>query len=182
MSSVAGERETRADALIAEARRTLREHPARRATRPAARRPAAQDFPRYGYALLDLKASADGRRLGRQYGHNPDRLARALGAQVLHIPLSQLQNRDRPRVMITGQIFWLRGCPVISIAEGLTPHEDRRVLGHELAHHLDSGFDERLCNQFSDAFLKIEDDEVRGFEWRRIQEEQLQAARRRARR
>jgi len=180
-SATADEQAARANTLIAEVHRTLASDRRRRDGRQAARRP--QETPEYyAYCLADLRSTRDGRRLGKQFSHNPFALARRLGVTLEHVPLRVLQNSSRPTITILGRLARFPGHPLVQLADGLAGRELQKVLAHELAHLLDSGFDERLADQFADEFLKVADDEIRGYQWRQIQRQQLETARRRSRR
>jgi hypothetical protein len=62
------------------------------------------------------------------------------------------------------------------LATGLSAYEDRRVLAHELAHHL--GIDgEADADLFAKRFMAVADDEMPGGKWRAMQDELLARAR-----
>jgi hypothetical protein len=148
----------RADALIAETKKTLAAHPARRGT---PRRAAGLDSPEtIDYLLSDLHSSADGKRLGKQFAHDPYALARSLGIAVHRAPLDRLQNSNRPSITITGTLLNVPGLqPIVRLADSLDARESARVLCHELGHYLGLKA-ERHCDQFAQRFMEVADSET----------------------
>lgn len=143
----------------------------------AAPRRSASEDKAVAYCLADLRASADGCRLGRQFAHDPYALARSLGVAVEHVPVAQLQRPGRPLITITGGLWRIPGQPpVVQLAHELDGREADRVLAHEIGHFLNLP-GEKLCDQFAAAFLKVDDDELPGHAWRQIQAELLRRAR-----
>ncbi|GAG17935.1 unnamed protein product, partial [marine sediment metagenome] len=145
----------------------------------APRAPARQDSAKsYAYALADLKASVDGRRLGRQFAHDACVLARHLGITVQYVPLAQLQHGDRPLITITGGLWRIPGQPpVAQLADTLDGREAAMILAHEIGHFLDFP-DERLCDQFAAAFLRPDDSDTPAARWKAMDDECIRHARR----
>jgi hypothetical protein len=167
----------RADQLIQESREALRRHPA---ARPPGR--SAQTRKReqasMSYCLADLRATQQGRLLGRQFGHDSFALARWLGLAVERVPLSQLQRADRPRTTILARLWRLPGQPpFVQLADELDGRQALTSLAHEAGHFLGLP-DERLCDQFAAAFMKVEDDELPGGRWGKWRCEAEERARR----
>jgi len=151
------------DILVAETKRL-------RAAKPFGRRavaPARRD-PNWSYCLADLRASQQGREVGRRFAHDSFRAAAALGLRVDRIPLAELQRADRPGVTILGRLWGLPGqAPFVQLANELDGRQALETVAHEIAHFLNLS-DERLCDQFAAAFMKVEDDELRGAVWRAL--------------
>jgi hypothetical protein len=141
--------------------------------------PAASDDPKVIDDLLaDLRSSAEGRRLGRQFGHDARILARHLGLPVAYVPLDSLQ---RGQAGINRGVLkrYPGGGSVVELANVLNGHETQKVLAHECAHFL--GFaSERYADQFSAAFMKVDEDETAAGRWAIMRRELLAKARRRA--
>lgn len=99
--------------------------------------------------------------MGRQFAHDSYALARHLGLTIQRVPLSQLQNADRPSIEIRGRLWQLPGWrPFVQLADGLDGHQALFTLAHECAHAL--GFEnERHADQFAQRFLEVSPDETR---------------------
>ena len=128
--------------------------------------PAGLDSPEsIAYLLADLRSTSEGQKLGESFFHNPYRFAASLGVGIECVPIGQLQNADRPKIEIRGRLWRLPGQrPFVQLADTLREPEASRVLAHELGHFLDFP-SEKLCDQFADAFLKVDDREVRDVQW-----------------
>lgn len=100
--------------------------------------------------------------LGRQYGHDPHRLAAALHLSVYRVPHAQLQNAARPNIDIRGRLVALPGCaPFIELSDSLAGRELLQTLAHEIGHHLlGNDASEANCNDFASRFLRLADDEL----------------------
>jgi len=117
------------------------------------------------YLLADLRTTSEGQKLGESFFHNPYRLAASLGVGIECVPIDQLQNSTRPQIEIRGRLWRLPGQrPFVQLADTLREPEASRVLAHELGHFLDFP-GEKLCDQFADAFLKVDDKEAHDVQW-----------------
>jgi hypothetical protein len=133
------------------------------------------------YLLMDLRSTTEGQRLGRKWQHDAFALASSLGVAVQYVPLAELQNPRRPSIEIRGRLLNFAGVPIVQLADTLRGRERLYALAHEIGHFLDFP-DERLCNQFADAFLKIADDETPAGRWGRWQRQGSERLREEARR
>jgi len=154
--------------------------PRRAGGRGAAPHPAAPDDPAgWAYCLADLRASKDGRRLGRECGHDARVLARRLGLPIEYVSPGAIDNPKKPTVTVLGRFVNLGPHPFIQVDAGLNGADFNWTLAHECAHAL--GFpDERLCSQFADRFVKSEDDETAAGRARMFRDDLLQRARQQA--
>jgi hypothetical protein len=177
------ERRRRTEELCAETQRILERDRTRREQRRMENR--AREEEAEAYLLADLKSSSEGERLGRQFGHDPYRLAQHLGVAIQDVDLAELQNPRRPSIEIWGRLLNFAGSPIVQLADMLRGRDRLWVLAHELGHFLNFP-DDRLCNQFADSFMKVADDETpagRWGQWQRQGSERLrEQARRQARR
>jgi hypothetical protein len=152
-------------------------HRTSRATRPspaqrphsAPQRPSAPERP--SLVLVELKGWA----LGRQYDHDPGRLARALGLEVVTCSDVSLQDSSRPDTWVRGQ--HLIGSGVIQLSDALNGRERLETLSHELAHAIWANADELQADMFSRCFLHRDASEAPGAGWAAVQERLLQRAR-----
>ena len=137
----------------------------------ASPRPATRDdLDGWAYCLADLRASMEGRRFGRECGNDARVLARRLTLPVEYVSPGAIDNPKKPTVAVRGRFVNLGPHPFIQIVTGLNGDDFHWTLAHECGHAL--GFpDERLCSQFADRFVKIEDDETAAGRWRKIQAE-----------
>jgi hypothetical protein len=169
----------RADALIAETEATLEADRRRRDQREAKER--TREEAAWRYIVEDLRATNEGRRLGRKWQHDPLALASSLGVAVQYVPLAELQNPRRPSIEIRGRLLNFAGGAIVQLADTLRGRERLWVLAHEIGHFL--GFpDEKLCTQFGNAFLKVAADETSAGRWAELQRQGSERLREEARR
>jgi hypothetical protein len=147
------------------------------ATEAALRRHREED----ARASAELRAASEGARLGRLHGHDPHRLAKAIGATVAYATMAEIQDAARPDFQRWGYSHKLLHS--IVVATDRPQWDVDATLAHEIAHLLNldaaGGFTgERHCDLFARAFLHLNDDELPGYAHIKLQKEATERERR----
>jgi len=153
--------------------REARAATARRDGRGASKRESDE----FIHALHDeLRASRDGRDLGRKFQHDARVLARHLGLPVAYVPLGSLQRGQVGSTNLGVLKSYPGTIPAVELADVLNGHEAQKVLSHECAHAL--GFtSEQHADIFAARFMEQTDDETPAGRWRASQDELLERER-----